>query len=48
MKRPATDAEFFGSGGDVAVRRSECLSNESSFCLVQVERARLFAENLGS
>jgi len=36
MKRAATDAEFFGGRGDVAVRRSECVSNQSSFYLVQI------------
>ena len=44
MKRAAADAEFFGSGGDVAVRRSKRLGNQSSFRLVQIERAGLFAE----
>ena len=44
MQRPAADAELFGSGGDVAVRGGKRLGNQSSFRLVQIERARLFAE----
>jgi len=44
MQRAAADAEFFGSGGNVAVRGSECLSNQSSFRLSQIERAGFFAE----
>ena len=44
MKRAAADAEFFRSGGDVAVRRSKRLGNQSSFRLMQIERAGLFAE----
>ena len=44
MKRAAADAEFFRSGGDVAVRRGKRLGNQSSFRLVQIERAGFFAE----
>ena len=44
MKRAAADAEFLGSGGDVAVRRGKRLSNQPSLGLVQIERACLFAE----
>ena len=46
VQRAAADAEFLGSSGDVAVRRSECLSNQSSFRLVQIERAGFFSERL--
>ncbi len=46
MKRPAADAEFFGSGGHVAVRRCERLSNQFLFRLAQVERTRFFPERL--
>ena len=34
MKRAAADAEFFRSGGNVAVCRCECLGYESLFGLV--------------
>ena len=44
MQRAAADAELFGGGGDVAVRRGERLDDQSSFRLVQIERARFFAE----
>ena len=44
MKRAPADAELFGSGGDVAVRGGKGLGNQSSFRLVQIERARVFAE----
>ena len=44
MKRAAADAELFRSGGDVAVRGSKRLGNQSSFRLVQIERAGFFAE----
>ena len=44
MKRAAADAELFGSGGDVAVRGGKRLGNQSSFRLVQIERAGFFAE----
>ena len=44
MKRAAADAEFFGSGGDVAVRGGKGLGNQSSFRLVKIERAGFFAE----
>ena len=44
MKRAAADAEFFRSGSDVAIRCSKRLGNQSSFCLVKIERAGLFAE----
>jgi hypothetical protein len=47
VQRAAADAEFFGGGGDIAVRRSERLGNQSSFGLVQIERAGFFAERLG-
>ena len=46
MKRAAADAEFFRSGGNVAVGCCECLGNQSSFGLVQIERAGLFAERI--
>ena len=44
MKRAAADAEFFGSGGDVAIRRSKRLGNQSPFGLVKIERAGSFTE----
>ena len=44
VKCAAADAEFLRSGGDVAIRGSKCLGNQSSFGLVQIERAGLFAE----
>ena len=44
MQRAAADAEFFGSGGDVAIRSGKGLSNQSSFRLMQIERAGFFAE----
>ena len=47
VKCAAADAEFLRSGSDVAIRRSKRLSNQSSFGLVKVERAGLFAEGLG-
>ena len=46
MKCAATDAELLGSGGYITVCRSECLSNQSFFGLMQIERAGLFTERL--
>ena len=47
MQRATADAEFFRCGGDVAVGCCECLGNQSSFGLMKIERAGLFAERLG-
>ena len=46
MKRSAADAEFFGSGSDIAVGGGKRLGDQPSFGLVQVERTRFFAESL--
>ena len=46
MERAAADAEFFGSGGDVAVCRCKRLGNQFLFGLVQVERGSLLPESL--
>ena len=47
MECAAADAELFGSGGYVAVRRCERLGNQSSFGLVQIERACSFHRKPG-
>ena len=46
MKRAATDAEFFGCSGHVAIGGCKRLGNQFSFCLAQVERTRFFTESL--
>jgi len=46
MQRAAADAEFFCGGGDVAIRGGKRLGNQSSFGLMQIERAGFFAERL--
>jgi hypothetical protein len=46
VERSSADAEFFGGGRHVAVRRGKRLSNQSSFRLMQVQWAGLFAERL--
>ena len=46
MKRAAADAELFGCGGHVAVRRCKRLGDQFSFRLVQIEWTRFFAESL--
>ena len=38
MQRPPADTEFFSRGGHVSIRRGECLRDQSSFRLVQIER----------
>ena len=48
MKRAAADAEFFGSGHDVAVCGGKRLSNQSPFRLVQIEPTPLFTESLAN
>jgi hypothetical protein len=47
MKCSAADAELFRGGGHVAVCCCKRLGDQSSFRLMQVERARVFAESLG-
>src|SRR6266498_1455371 len=42
----AADPELFGCGGHVAVCCCERLGDQSSFCLMKIERTRLFPESL--
>ena len=46
MQRAAADAEFFGSGGYVAIRGGKRLGNQFLFRLVKIERTRFFPESL--
>ena len=48
MKRAPADAEFFGSGGDVAICGGKRLGNQSSLSFVQIEQTRLFTESLAN
>ena len=47
MERSTADAEFFGRGRHVAIRRGERLHDQFLLRLVQIERTRLFAKSFG-
>ena len=46
MQCAAADAELFGCGGHVAIRGAKRLGDQFFFCLVQIERTRLFPKSL--